>query len=138
MSNSLQFTISDLATQFAEQLLNQIRGLSLQEILALSNGSASAPAKRGPGRPPKKLAANGSKAAASKPRASSNGGAGGVASVEQVVAVLKKYPGGLRSEHLRSELGLQRVETQRVVAAALSAKKISKKGERRATTYFAR
>jgi hypothetical protein len=55
-----------------------------------------------------------------------------------VVALVKKHPKGLRAEQIRVELGLQAKEMPRVLKDGLAAKKLTCKGQKRATTYFAR
>ena len=55
-----------------------------------------------------------------------------------VVAKLGEHKTGLRSEQLQKALKLDKREISGPLAQALAAKKISKKGEKRATTYFAK
>jgi hypothetical protein len=55
-----------------------------------------------------------------------------------VVGALKQAPEGLRSEHLQRVLKLSKKEIVGPLALALSQKKVSKKGQRRSTTYFAK
>jgi hypothetical protein len=49
---------------------------------------------------------------------------------------VKKNPKGLRAEQIRAELGIDKREWMRPLEAALGSKKLTKKGEKRATTYF--
>jgi hypothetical protein len=144
---SLKNRISALAEEFSAGVLAAIRSASLEEILS-DGGRTSAPArasapaaavsteKRGPGRP----------------RGSSNGSGGGKKSrrlarrspeqiaqvVESIVGALKKHKTGMRSEQLQKLLSLDKKEISGPLTEALGGKKISKKGQRRATTYFAR
>ena len=55
-----------------------------------------------------------------------------------MVGALKKAKNGMRSEQLQRALRLDKKEITGPINEALAAKKISKKGQRRATTYFAR
>jgi hypothetical protein len=57
-------------------------------------------------------------------------------SLDSVVSLLKSKP-GIRAEEIQSELGFDRRELPRVLLLGLSAKKLKKTGERRATKYFA-
>ena len=58
--------------------------------------------------------------------------------MESVVGALKKKKNGMRSEQLQKLLKLDKKEISGPLAEALTARKITKKGQRRATTYFAR
>jgi hypothetical protein len=55
-----------------------------------------------------------------------------------IVSLVKKHKGGLRAEQIRAELGIAKKEWARPLEDALASKKLTKKGEKRATTYFAR
>ena len=57
--------------------------------------------------------------------------------VEAVVGVLRSSKDGLRSEQIQQALGLSKKDLVRPIQLALSSKAIKKKGERRATSYFA-
>jgi hypothetical protein len=57
--------------------------------------------------------------------------------VESIVDVLAKNGGGLRSEQIRSALGVEAKELPRPLAEALSSGRVTKTGQKRATTYFA-
>jgi Fic family protein len=54
----------------------------------------------------------------------------------EIVSLLAKHPKGLRAEEIRSKLNLSKQEVPRPIADALAEKLITKKGEKRATTYF--
>ncbi len=54
-----------------------------------------------------------------------------------VVDHLKKNKNGLRSEQLQKALKLDKKEITRPLEQALGEKKITKKGQKRSTTYFA-
>ena len=57
---------------------------------------------------------------------------------ERIVSLVKTKRGGLRAEQIRAELGIAKNEWMRPLEQALSSKKLTKKGKKRATTYFAR
>ncbi len=144
MSN-LKTTIESLATDFAHKLISAIKASSLQEILneTASGGGGGGGARRGrrPGSVSAAAAAPAAKAA--KPAARRKGGrlarrspADLAKAMEQILGLLGKHPKGLRSEEIRAKLGLSKQEVPRPLADALAAKLISKKGEKRATTYF--
>jgi hypothetical protein len=134
--STLRDSIQDLAQNFASLVVTAIRGASLQDILSESSASAGAklkparPAgKRGPGRP------KGSTSSKRLARRSAKDIAG---VAEGIVALVKKHKGGLRAEQIRAELGIAKKEWARPLEMALSSKKLTKKGEKRATTYFAK
>jgi hypothetical protein len=133
---SLKNRISALAEEFSAGVLAAIRSASLEEILSEgSRGGASAarasapsPATRGPGRP----------RARKSGRLARRSPAQIAQVVDSIVGALKKQKAGMRSEQLQKLLSLDKKEISGPLAEALSGKKITKKGERRATTYFAR
>ncbi|HEX4512006.1 MAG TPA: hypothetical protein VH054_00675, partial [Polyangiaceae bacterium] len=57
--------------------------------------------------------------------------------VTKIVQLLKGNKKGLRAEEIRAKLHLDRREIPRPLAEALKKKLVSKKGKKRATTYFA-
>ena len=138
---SLKNRIASLAEEFSAGVLAAIRSASLEEILSEgSRGSAprasasaapagsAGPAKRGPGRP------RGRKSGRLARRSPEQ-----IAQVvESIVAALKKNKAGMRSEQLQKLLNLDKKEISGPLNEALEGKKITKKGQRRATTYFAR
>jgi hypothetical protein len=149
---TLKNQISSLAETFAAGVLAAIRSSSLEEILA-GGGSASArtpsaaPGKRGPGRP-RKDASNGAAPVAASAAPKAKAGKGGrlarrsPSDIEHVIGVivsaLSQAPEGLRSEHLQRVLKLDKKEITGPLSQALASKKITKKGKKRSTTYFAK
>jgi hypothetical protein len=134
--STLRSTIADLAQQFALGVLRAIRSAPLDDILGQTAGGT---AKRGPGRPRKA----GSTSAARTPKVGRGGRLARRSAtditkvVESIVALLSKHADGLRAEQIRAELGLDKKEIGRPISEALASKVITKKGEKRATTYFA-
>jgi hypothetical protein len=131
---SLKSRISVLAEEFSAGVLAAIRSASLEEILAegpragratsTTASSSAAPAPRSQGRKPGRL------------QRRSPEQIGEV--VDAIVGALKKNKAGMRSEQLQKLLSLDKREISGPLAEALDGKKIAKKGERRATTYFVR
>jgi hypothetical protein len=128
---TLRNTISELAASFASSVLAAIRSASLEEILAEASG-------RGAGRA-RALAAVVGQARRGRrgrlPRRSATDIAG---LVDRIVSLLKAHPKGLRAEQIRGELGLEAKELPRPITEALSRRVITRSGQKRATTYFAR
>jgi hypothetical protein len=139
---TLKTKIHALADTFATEVLAAIRAASLEEIL--DGGSSSGGAvRRGPGRPPKAAAAAAAPGAAPKAkrgrgRPARRSAADIAPVIARIVAKLKEHKSGLRSEQLQKVLHLSKREIVRPIADALAAKKITKKGEKRSTTYFAK
>ncbi|WP_394835808.1 hypothetical protein LVJ94_02620 [Pendulispora rubella] len=141
---SLKNEISRLADNFAQGVLAAIRSASLEEISSEARGRAtSSSSSRAPssaGRP------SAAAAAASKaPKAAKRGGRLHRRSEEEIgavgdkiVSLLKSHPEGLRAEQIRAELGLEAKELPRPLKDLLGAKKLKTKGQKRATTYFAK
>ncbi len=150
---SLQKSIASLAEVFAASVVAAIRSASLEEILTEGKGARSSspafiPVKRGPGRPRKIQSAAPASPAAAKAPVRAKAAKGGrlprrsEADLQRVVGVivteLGKHKEGLRSEQLQKTLKLSKKEIVGPLGLALEQKKISKKGQRRSTTYFAK
>ena len=56
----------------------------------------------------------------------------------KIVLLVKTHKDGMRSEDIRAKLGLESKEMPRVLKEGLAKKKLSAKGQKRATTYFAK
>jgi hypothetical protein len=128
--SDLRSSIHALAQSFASGVLQAIRSSSLEEIL----GTNSAP-KRGPGRPPSKRGPGRPRGSSSK-RLARRSTKDLTAVANSIVALVKKHPKGLRGEQIRAELRIAKNEWMRPLGLALDSKKLTKKGEKRATTYF--
>jgi len=143
MSN-LRNTIESLASQFASSVLDALRSASIDELADVAGRGAVG--RRGPGRP---RAESSESATAATPRRGGGRGRGRggrlgrrtqndiTRMVESIVGVLAKSAGGLRSEQIREALGVEAKELPRPLAEALSSGRVTKTGQKRATTYFA-
>jgi hypothetical protein len=60
------------------------------------------------------------------------------ATLNKIVLLVKTQKNGLRAEEIRSKLGLLPKEMPRILKEGISTKKLTSKGQKRATTYFAR
>ena len=145
MTTSLRSTISDLAASFASSILDAIRQMSLDEILAETHGGAARRNAPRAGKVAKVAAAAAPAAPAAGKRGRKKGGrlerrsAGDItALVGRIVSVLEARPSGLRAEQIRDALGLESKELPRPLGEALSSRLVTKTGQKRATTYFAR
>lgn len=144
--STLRNSLSELASKFAAGVLSAIRTASLEDILDQRN-QGSGVARRGPGRPKGSGAASAPRAVAVSEDGGKRRGRKGRlerrsaddigALVDKIVSLLSANPKGLRAEEIRTKLGLEAKELPRPIADALAAKKITKVGQKRATTYFA-
>jgi hypothetical protein len=57
---------------------------------------------------------------------------------DKIVALVAKSPSGLRAEQIRASLGIEKKDIERPIRAALASGRLSKTGEKRATTYRAK
>ena len=126
--SALRSKIEALASSFAEDVLVALRSASFEEIAGLGG------ARRGPGRPAGTRRGPGRPAGGKRRRRSMNDI---VAALDAVVKAVGASSKGLRAEQIRDKLGLQSKELPRVLKEGLATKRLSKKGEKRATTYFA-
>lgn len=132
MSKNLQSAIRQLADSFAEGVLEIVRSSSLEELLS-NNASGQSAGARANGAAARKAAPVSTGAKRGRPASTDSDEA-----IERIVSLLKKKPKGLRSEALRSQLRLDKPVLQRATTKAIAANLITKTGEKRATTYFAK
>jgi hypothetical protein len=130
--STLQTQLNQLAQNFADAVLDAVRSSPLQDLLGdgrtarndrsapQANGSPGPKARRSSGRRPRRSAEDIAKA------------------LDQVVALVQKHGDGLRAEQIRDELGLQAKEMPRILKEGFTTKKLKSKGQKRATTYFAK
>jgi hypothetical protein len=152
MPTPLRNTLNELASNFAAAVVAAIRAGSLEDILAESSSSShsahSASGPRRAGRPAKAgsvAAAPAPAAAVGKPRPATKkpgrlprrSAADIAKALDRVVALVKKKP-GLRAEQIRVQLALDVRELPRVLKEGLDKKRLTKKGEKRATEYTAK
>ena len=135
--STLHQTINSLASEFAHSLLRALRNASLDEIIAETDaGHAGGGRRRGrPAAAAAVVATGGRRGGGRRLRRRSATDIGAV--VTRIVALLKGNKKGLRAEEIRAKLSLDRREIPRPLAEALKKKLVTKKGKKRATTYFA-
>jgi hypothetical protein len=139
-SRNLQSALSELASNFATDVLATIRTASLDELVSGGGGHAL-PARRGPGRP-RSTGASRPPGASPRPTRAPTGRLARrspeqiAKALERVVALVKKHKDGLRSEQIRAELRMRPNEMPRVLGEGLAKKLLKSKGQKRATRYF--
>jgi hypothetical protein len=139
--STLKARLDSLASSFAAEVVRAIQSASLEELLAEVGGKRALGRKRGgalgvtggmPGPLP------GRAAAGKRGRLPRRSAEDIKATLDKVHGLLKASKGGLRAEQIRAALKLDVREMPRVLKEGLSTKKLSSKGQKRATTYFAR
>jgi hypothetical protein len=137
--SSLRDSIQRLAEDFASGVMRAIRSSSLEDILGQQGDSPRR------GRPRSVSSASPSSVPVSRPVTKRSTGRLGRRSTEDleavaasIVSLVRKHPKGLRSEQIRKELGIEKREWLRPLGVALSSHGLTKKGEKRSTTYFAK
>jgi len=141
--STLRSQLNALASSFAEQVIAAIRGGSLNDLVASGGGTST-----GNHRPARKVAGGGGQpdplSVPPSPKTGKNGRLARrsddeiAATLNKIVLLVKTQKAGLRAEEIRTKLGLQAKEMPRILKEGLSKKKLSSKGQRRATTYFAK
>jgi DNA-binding transcriptional ArsR family regulator len=113
MNESIRRSIADLASRFANQVL-EVVGSAVYDAVAEARDGKLVPTR-------------------------GRGGRRSSADVEQaksrIVAALGRQPGGVRAEALRAELRFSRSEIGRPLKALLRSGAVKKSGERRLTLY---
>ena len=131
---SLHQQINALAAEFAHSLLRAVRGASLEDILRETHAGHSAHSGATRTAPRHATRAPTPRRARGRLRRRSETDIQHV--VDRIVSLLHSNKKGLRAEQIRAKLGIQRRELPRPLHEALSKKLVSKKGKKRATTYF--
>jgi hypothetical protein len=130
MSN-LKSTIEDLAAEFAMSIISAMRGASIDELTGVTGLG------RG-GRGGRVAVVNGVGRKRGAGGRLGRRSAGDIAHmVDRIVSVLESHPEGLRAEQIREALGCQAKELPRPLADGLTEGRLTKTGQKRATTYFA-
>jgi hypothetical protein len=120
MPTDLRSAIQQLTEDFSHSLIEAVRGSSIEDLLAEK-----------PARQPRAAATNGNGRLARRTDEDI------AAMVDKIAGLLAKHKDGLRAEQIREELGVQPKELPRPLADAIKARRITSKGKKRATTYFA-
>jgi hypothetical protein len=131
MPKSLRSQMSELAASLVESILATARSAPLEQLWADPRGARHEPHRNGGGmadRPPAVDSSGDARGGSTQTAAKT---------LELIVLLLRGQPGGMRAEHLRKKLGVSKPQITGAIKQGLETKKIVRKGERRATTYFA-
>ena len=132
MSN-LKSTIESLANEFAMSIISALRAASIDELTGMTGVSGRVARPGRPAAAPAALAPKRGRGGRLGRRSSADIGR----MVDDIVGLLQKNPEGLRAEQIREALSCQAKELPRPLADALAEGRITKSGQKRATTYFA-
>jgi hypothetical protein len=132
---TLRSQLDAIASTFANQIMAALRGASLQELVGSQGDGRSGRAAGGGGMPdplsvPKRQGKNGRLGRRSAEEIAK--------SLDKIVLLVKTHKNGMRAEEIRSKLGMQPKEMPRILKEGIAKKKLSTKGQKRATTYFAK
>jgi hypothetical protein len=131
--NTLRSRLDSLASSFATEVVRTIQSASLEELLSEVGG------KRSPGRSQPTLPTASSPVRARRTGRLARRSAEDIkATLDKVHGLLKSKKDGLRAEQIRKALKLDVREMPRVLKDGLATKKLTSKGRKRATTYFAK
>jgi hypothetical protein len=130
MSN-LRSTIERLSAQFAASVIDALRNVSIEEIYAVTKASNGAARTR--------TRESGAEGGGRSSRASGRLGRRTqddiARMVDSIAALLLKNPDGLRAEQIRESLGVEAKELPRPLADGVASGRLTKVGQKRATTY---
>jgi hypothetical protein len=140
MTTSLKSRLSDLASSFADEVIAALQGASLHELIGSEAGGSSSNGRQSriASRPPAAAPSSQPKAARTPGRLPRRSPDEIAKALDRMVSLLKKHKDGLRAEEIRANLGMEPKEMPRILKEGVSTKKLSSKGQKRATTYFAR
>lgn len=139
---SLKSRLSDLAASFADEVIAALQRTSLHELIGSEAGSGS-----GNGRQSRIVSRQATAAVSPSAQAKPARTPGRLPrrspdeiakALDRMISLLKKHKDGLRAEEIRANLGMEPKEMPRILKEGVSTKKLSSKGQKRATTYFAR
>ena len=119
---------------FVADISAAVRASALDAVREALGSPASAPAKRGPGRPPK-AAASAAPAPKRKGKRVKRTAEDVAKMGETVVAYVAKNP-GQSVEQIKKALGVEKKDLQLPIIRMIAAKKLKTTGERRGTRYF--
>jgi hypothetical protein len=138
---TLTSQLQSLAQSFTQQVIAAIQAAPLNEIMASGGTSTANPRSAralGGGGMPDPLVITPAKRAAKPGRLPRRSAVEIAAMLSKIVLLVKTHKVGMRAEEIRSALGLQAKEMPRILKEGLAKKKLTRKGQKRATTYLAR
>jgi hypothetical protein len=136
---TLRSQLDALAATFAKEIIAALQSASLQD-LASSGGSIVGNGRRpqvvagGGGHPDPLSVPKKGKPGRLRRRSDEDIQAG----LNKIVLLVKTHKEGMRAEEIRAKLGMLQKEMPRILKEGIAKKKLTSKGNKRATTYFAK
>jgi hypothetical protein len=143
---SLQSQLNQLASSFTHAVIEAIREVSLEELVAETGGLKGMPrmppraavaASRGRGRGRVPRRERGPTRRPSSRRLKRRSRADIQKALGDIVSLVENKPRGMRAEQIRAELGMEAKEMPRILGEGLATRRLRKRGQKRATTYYA-
>ena len=128
---NLKGTIERLVNEFASSIISAMRSASIDELTDHLGARGARPSR------PAAAAVESGRKRGRGERLGRRSTADIGRMLDNVVSLLQKHPEGLRAEQIREALDCQAKELPRPLADGLSEGRLSKSGQKRATTYFA-
>lgn len=139
MQKQLEQTLTEIAIRFADSILQAVRSAPFGELKAeIQNAPTARTPAAGRSKSVAKAPVRGAKEVPAARKTARKGGRGGSATAEDVLALLRQHPEGMRAEQLKGALGVDRTVLSPLLAEVVSSRRAIKKGQARATTYFVR
>jgi hypothetical protein len=135
---TLRSQLDALAANFATQIIAAIRGASLQELVGSEGGGRRTRAVPGGGGQPDPLAVPAVPKRGKNGRLPRRSAEEIQATLQKIVLLVKTHKDGMRAEEIRSKLGMLPKEMPRILKEGVAKKRLTSKGQKRATTYFAK
>jgi hypothetical protein len=141
---SLQSQLNQIASSFTRAVIEAIREISLEELVAETGGlkgmprvpTTAAPRARGRGRASRRAATTPSRRPSSR-RLKRRSQRDIDKALGDIVSLVGNRPRGMRAEQIRVELGMQAKEMPRILGEGIATRRLRKRGQKRATTYYA-
>jgi hypothetical protein len=139
MATSLRSQLDALAAKFAQQIVSAIQAASLNELTPSRGAAGGAMANgRSIGRATAKPVGSARSTLKPSGRLARRSDEEIQAAVRKIVLLVKTHKEGMRAEEIRAALGMLPKEMPRILKEGVRTKKLTSKGQKRATTYFAR
>jgi hypothetical protein len=138
---SLQSQLNQIASSFTRAVIEAIREISLEELVAETGGLKGMPrvltttAQRGRGRAPRRATTPSRRQSSRRLKRRSQRDI--EKALGDIVSLVGNRPRGMRAEQIRVELGMQAKEMPRILGEGIATRRLRKRGQKRATTYYA-
>jgi hypothetical protein len=138
---ALRSQLDAIASSFAKEIIAVLQGASLHDLAFSGAGGTvgngrTRPVGGGGGQPALLSAPPTGKGKPGRLRRRSDEEI--AAALNKIVLLVKTHKNGMRAEEIRKKLGMESKEMPRILKEGVSTKKLTSKGNKRATTYLAK